>query len=95
MSRTAREVIAELKELLAKATPAPWVTHKLPYDGFDDPIITGGEGVYIAQTVYDMQSYTQKHNVDADTKLIAALRNSVELLIELAEQTLASQEPKP
>jgi hypothetical protein len=70
-------IIKEIDSLMEQATPRPWIAEGLPYDGMDDPCIIGGpDRIYVAQTVYDMQSMTQIHNVDADTKLIVALVNA-------------------
>lgn len=63
--------LEELQMLAEAATPGPWTARGLPYDGINDPIIEGAHGLYVCQTVYDMQSITQEHGVDADTAYIA------------------------
>jgi hypothetical protein len=82
------EIDAEkLRALDAEATPAPWVTQGVPYDGLKGPIILGGpDRIYVAQTVYDMQSATEIHAIDEDTELIAYLRNLVPAILAMAEE---------
>jgi hypothetical protein len=68
-------------------TKGPWIARGLPYNGFDDPVITTQDGTYIAQTVYDMQSNTQEHNINDDTLLIATAPDMYEAL-KAAEEVL-------
>lgn len=63
------------------ATPGPWQATGLPYNGTDEPCILTAQGLYIAQTVYDMQSQTEEHAVDADTMFIASARTDIPALI--------------
>ena len=84
------------------ATPGPWLCRDIPYDGVGDPIIETADGTYIAQTVYDMQSTTVAHEVDADTgfiaharedipRLVAEVRRLQEALRTIQEQTVRSE----
>ncbi|HYC66690.1 hypothetical protein [Brevundimonas sp.] len=65
------EKLAEWESLAKAATPGPWEPVGLPYDGYDDPEIVTADGLYVAQTAYDMQSATTERDVDADTRHIA------------------------
>lgn len=79
-----------LKQLCGEATPGPWRAHEAPYNGYNDPWVGTLEEVYICQTVYDMQSTTQVHNVDADTNFIAASNpQTIRQLIDLVEKQQA------
>jgi hypothetical protein len=78
-----------IEECWGEATAGPWGYADVPYNGMDDPIIFSetvtyedGTGVYIAQTVYDMQSGTQKHNINADTVFLARSWKFVKDLLE-------------
>lgn len=93
-----REELSHLKTLAQAATPGPWTAENTPYDGFTDPVISSGE-VYVAQTVYDMQSWSSRHDVDADTAYIAAASPDVVLALiarieELQTPTLSCPENK-
>jgi hypothetical protein len=75
------EEIAAILARAEAATPGPWEADGVPYN-ISDPVIVALPGdVYIAQTVYDMQSGTIKHNVDEDTLFIAAARSDVPALV--------------
>lgn len=80
-SLTAEELQA-IKRRVASATPGPWFVQHVPFNGFDDPIITTANGTYVAQTAYDMQSDTLDHNVDEDAVFIAHSREDIERLLE-------------
>lgn len=84
--------ILEIKERLKNATPGEWTAWGIPYNGINDPNISTKDGVYIAQTVYDMQSGTQEHNIDADTVFIAHAKQDIEYLLKKIENTGRSVE---
>ena len=70
---------------MSKHTPGPWLIDGIPYNGYDDPVVysgavlnSRGDGQYICQTTYDMQSITQRDSVEADTRLIAAAPDMLE-----------------
>lgn len=92
------EALQAIKERLNAATLGPWKCEGIPYDGSTDPIIFSetvtysdqfyakGKGVYIAQTVYDMQSTTIEHNIDADTEFIAHAPADIAALLAEVER---------
>ena len=75
----------EIKERCEKATPGPWKVLNIPYNGYDDPEIVTKDGTYICQTTYDMQSQSEKHNVDEDTEFIAHAREDILKLLREIE----------
>lgn len=82
MSQHDRNSLADrLEGWAAKASPRPWRMDGIPYVGNDDPVIIDANGVYVAQTVYDMQSITQEHPVDDDTIFIVEIANNIETVI--------------
>jgi hypothetical protein len=85
--------LAAIEARLAASTPGPWAYEGVPYNRYDDPCIyseavknENNEGVYIASTVYDMQSGTQEHNIDADTIFIANAPTDIAALLARARQ---------
>lgn len=71
----------DLEDLKAKAlaaTPGEWVSYGVPYTRHDDAGITAGD-MFIAATTVDDQYLTTRHDVDADTKFIAAANPAVVL----------------
>ena len=70
-------------------TSGIWKVVGVPYDDLNDPVIVSvqedGTEIYIAQTVYDMQSCTCKHNVDNDTYLLSAAKDLLEACEELLD----------
>lgn len=81
--------IEEIKERLEKTTPGKWIARRIPYEGQEDPWIVTEDGTYICQTVYDMQSETQDHNVDADTEFIAHAKEDIDFLLRLCDSYLS------
>lgn len=81
--------IEEIKERLARTTPGKWTARRIPYEGQEDPWVGTEDGTYICQTVYDMQSETQKHNVDADTEFIAHAKEDIDFLLRLCDSYLS------
>jgi len=73
--------LQRIKERCEKATPGPWKILNIPYNGYDDPEIVTKDGTYICQTTYDMQSQSEKYNVDEDTEFIAHAREDIPKLI--------------
>lgn len=64
--------LSEMRELVSKATPGPWKSfHRLP----DHECPTSWE---VGVTPADIWEY--------DAKLIAAMRNNIEKLLDVAEQ---------
>ena len=76
--------LVEIRRRLDAATSGPWVASGIPYDGIDDPCVIAGD-IYICQTVYDMQSGTQEHNIDADTEFIAHAPTDISWLLDKIE----------
>ena len=81
--------LQEIKERCEKATPGPWKALNIPYNGYDDPEIVTKDGTYICQTTYDMQSQSEKHNVDENTEFIAHARKNIPKLIAEIERLQA------
>lgn len=82
--------LIEIEKRLNATTSGSWRVGKkfdgesyLPYDECDDPIIENEDGIYICQTVYDMQSFTQEHNINEDTEFIAHAKSDIEFLLNL------------
>lgn len=75
------ERLAEIEAREKVATHGPWNYSGVPYNLYEDPTIFGPNDEYIAQTVYDMQSGSQNHNIDEDTIFIAHARQDVPDLI--------------
>jgi len=81
-----KDAIEEIKTRLNNTTNGDWFYNGLPYDvGNNDPMIVTNNGTYIAQTVYDGQSNTEEHNINADTIFIANAKNDIEYLLQLVE----------
>ena len=78
--------LQKIKERCEKATPGPWKALNIPYNGYDDPEIVTKDGTYICQTTYDMQSQSEKHNVDEDMEFIAHAREDIPKLIAEVEK---------
>jgi hypothetical protein len=74
------ERLAEIRAREQAATRGPWLAYGVPYNGYEDPEIAN-EDAYIAQTVYDSQSGSTNHNVDADTLFIAHTRQDIPALL--------------
>lgn len=88
MDEDVLDKIKEIRTRLDSITEGEWIAHNIPYDAEnsdDDPYIETEEGIYIAQTVYDQQSSTQKHNINADTVFIANAKNDIEFLLNLIQ----------
>lgn len=83
--------LEEIEERAKVATPGPWSYDGIPYNESDDPVIyrKGVKDGYIAQTVYDQQSCTQKHNVDGDTIFIANTRQDIPFLCDTIRKMLS------
>ena len=81
------ELADRLEELVANASPLPWSAKSIPYDGYEDPVIYDRDGVYVAQTVYDMQSLTQIHPIEDDTALIVEAVNSLPAILSVIRQS--------
>lgn len=77
--------IKEIEERLSNTTSGIWRATGIPYDcesdENDDPCIVTDDNIYIAQTVYDMQSLTTYHNVNEDTIFIANSKSDIEFLL--------------
>jgi hypothetical protein len=73
-------VLAELRDLLAKATPEPWFE-----DDRGSVIELGNKSDLVASidTSYDIPF--DREQCEADAALIVALRNHAEALVEIAE----------
>lgn len=80
--------IKEIEDRLNKTTSGKWIAKDIPYDGHEDPCIVTEKGTYIAQTVYDMQSITEKHNVDEDTLFIAHAKDDIKFLLNLIKDNI-------
>lgn len=77
-----KQRLLEIRKLFEAVTEGPWHAEFIPYNGMDDPEIVSEDNRYIAQTVYDMQSASQNHNIDADTLFLA---NSWQIVKEFLE----------
>lgn len=84
-----QQEIDAIEAELNATTPGDWRHEGIPYRDMDgDPVILAGD-VYIAQTVYDMQSMTQEHHVDADTIFLANSKRHVRQLLDDNERLRA------
>jgi len=83
------EKIAELRSLLAKATPGPWSTHLVDDTTIMSPARQAATTCDSSQTnredVYDIE-YEQ---MEADAALIVAMRNAMPAMLDLASKSLA------
>lgn len=93
MAEMTREQIEELRGLLAKATPGPW--HYAEREGrFLFKIMSAS--VYVAETSWHDASpiYPTKVGSEANFALIAAMRNALPALLDIAETAIRSLETK-
>ncbi len=77
------KIVKDIEERLNATTIGKWVAGGLPYNDCDDPWIETEYGDYVAQTVYDMQSCTQKHNIEEDTIFIAKAKDDIKYLLDI------------
>lgn len=73
--------LSEIEARWQRATPGPWMVNPRSIGPVDDPVIQGPDGTYVAQTSYDTQSWSCKHDVAADTVAIAAAPDDIAWLI--------------
>ncbi len=99
-----RERIEQLKALLAKATPKPWVAHfpmGVDCQWFDITDSDSKEEILSAETeptevmvhadgIEDLRKRVERRK--ADVNLVAELRNEAESLLALAEEALELRE---
>lgn len=76
------EKIAELRVLLAEATPGPWIVVGYPYH----------EQVGAHFKISRWEAYPLAKTTDADASLIAALRNAAPALLDEIERLRASEQ---
>ena len=74
--------LLEIEERLNNTTSGKWKALNIPYNNIDDPEIISEDGTYICQTVYDMQSKTQIHNVNEDTIFITNAKEDITFLLK-------------
>jgi len=93
------EQLSEIEAREQAATLGPWQYGGVPYDRYEDPFIFGPNDEYVAQTTCDMQSGSQKHNINEDTIFIAHARQDIpDLLAEvrrLKDALAKALKPRP
>lgn len=83
--------INEIKRRLLATTPGSWGVVEQDDDG--DWIVSGEDGVYIAQTSYDGLSTTTRETCEADAVFIAHAKEDVAYLLRELE-VLQPSEPR-